>query len=69
VELLKEIAPGVRRVAVLRDLTIGMDADEIERAVTAFAGSPNGGLIVTAGSSTAIHRDLRGVQEFLSAGA
>jgi putative ABC transport system substrate-binding protein len=34
------------------------DADEIERAVTAFAGSPNGGLIVTAGSSTAIHREL-----------
>jgi putative tryptophan/tyrosine transport system substrate-binding protein len=81
VELLKEIAPGVRRVAVLRDLTIGIaqlaaiqavapslgmelsvvgtrDADEIERAVTAFAGSPNGGLIVTAGSSTAIHREL-----------
>jgi putative tryptophan/tyrosine transport system substrate-binding protein len=81
VELLKEIAPGVRRVAVLRDLTIGIaqlaaiqavapslgvelsvigtrDADEIERAVTAFARSPNGGLIVTAGTSPAIHREL-----------
>jgi ABC-type uncharacterized transport system substrate-binding protein len=81
VELLKEIAPGVRRVAVLRDLTIGIgqlaaiqavapslgvelnavgtqDADEIERAVTAFARSPNGGLIVTAGTSTAVHREL-----------
>ena len=81
VELLKEIAPGVRRVAVLRDLTIGIaqlaaiqavapslgvelsvvgtrDADEIERAVTAFARSPNGGLIVTAGTTPAIHREL-----------
>jgi putative ABC transport system substrate-binding protein len=73
VELLKEIAPGVRRVAVLRDLAIGIaqlaaiqavapslgvelsvigvrDVDEIESAVTAFARSPNGGLIVTASS-------------------
>jgi putative ABC transport system substrate-binding protein len=81
VELLKEIAPGVRRVAVLRDLTIGIaqlaaiqavapslgvelsvigtrDADEIERAVTAFARTPNGGLIVTAGTTPAIHREL-----------
>jgi putative tryptophan/tyrosine transport system substrate-binding protein len=81
VELLKEIAPGVRRVAVLRDLTIGIaqlaaiqavapslgvelsvvgtrGADEIERAVTDFARSPNGGLIVTAGTTPAIHREL-----------
>jgi putative ABC transport system substrate-binding protein len=34
------------------------DADEIERAITAFARSPNGGLIVTASASSAIHRDL-----------
>ena len=34
------------------------DAREIERAVTAFARSPNGGLIVTASASAAIHRDL-----------
>ena len=70
-ELLKEIAPRVTRVAVLRDLTIGpphlsaiqsvapsfgvelraggvRDAGEIERAVAAFAGSSNAGLIVTA---------------------
>jgi putative ABC transport system substrate-binding protein len=81
VELLKEIAPGVRRVAVLRDLAIGIaqlaaiqavapslgvelsvigvrDADEIEGAVTAFARSPNGGLIVTASTSAAMHREL-----------
>src|SRR4029453_19081987 len=71
-ELLKEIAPGVTRAAVLRDPAVvsgigqfaaiqavapslGVelrpvdlrDAGEIERAVTAFARSPNGGLIVT----------------------
>ena len=72
-ELLKQIAPGVTRAAVLRDpaITAGIgqfaviqsvapslgvevspinvrDAGEIERAVTAFARSSNGGLIVTA---------------------
>jgi len=34
------------------------DADEIERAVTAFARSSNGGLIVTASNSAAVHRKL-----------
>ena len=34
------------------------DAHEIERAVVAFARSPNDGLIVTAGPSTATHRAL-----------
>jgi putative ABC transport system substrate-binding protein len=82
-ELLKRIAPGVTRVAVLRDPAIasgigqfaaiqgaapslGMelspvdarDAPEIERAVTAFARSGNGGLIVTASPVAARHRDL-----------
>jgi putative tryptophan/tyrosine transport system substrate-binding protein len=82
-ELLKEIAPGVTRAAVLRDAAIpagigqfaviqavapavGMevspvsvrDATEIERAVTAFAQSANGGLILTASASSALHRDL-----------
>jgi putative ABC transport system substrate-binding protein len=81
-ELLKEIAPRVTRVAVLRNPTITSgvgqfgaiqsvapslgvelrpidvrDADEIERAVTAFAGVSNGGLIVTAGGLTNLHRD------------
>jgi putative ABC transport system substrate-binding protein len=32
--------------------------NEIERAVGAFARAPNGGLIATAGSGTARHRDL-----------
>jgi len=82
-ELLKEIAPGVTRAAVLRDpgLTSGTgqfaaiqsmapslrmevsplnmrDAGEIERAVSAFAQSPNGGLIVTSSGSALLHRDL-----------
>ena len=82
-ELLKQIAPGVTRVAVLRDsatpsgagqfsviqamapsLRVEVspvnvrDAAEIERAVTAFARSSNGGLIVTASGLALIHRDL-----------
>jgi ABC-type uncharacterized transport system substrate-binding protein len=80
-ELLKEIAPGVTRVAVLRDaaLTSGIgqfaviqsvapsvgvelspidvrDAGEIERAITTFARSSNGGLIVTGSALAAVHR-------------
>ena len=82
-ELLKQIAPSVRRVAVLGDpdtptdpaqfgviqavapsLRVEVnafnrrDANEIERAVTAFARTPNGGLIVTAGGPALINRDL-----------
>ena len=82
-ELLKQIAPSLTRVAVLRDPataagigqfaviqsvapSFGVElrpidmrkADEIERAVAAFSRSSNGGLIVTAGSGSAIHRDL-----------
>jgi putative ABC transport system substrate-binding protein len=73
-ELLKEIAPRTARAAVLRDPTtiqavapsLGVElrpidvhaAPEIERAVTAFARSANGGLIVTGSSLTALHRDL-----------
>jgi len=82
VELLKQVAPGVTQVAVLRDPSsagvgqfaviqavapsLGLevssmnvsDAREIDRAVTAFAREPNGGLIVTAGPLTVVHRDL-----------
>jgi putative ABC transport system substrate-binding protein len=82
-ELLKEIAPRVMRVAVLRDpsrasgsgqlgalqsaapsfgveLTpVGLrDAAEIERAITAFARGSNGGLIVTSGTLSIVHRKL-----------
>jgi putative tryptophan/tyrosine transport system substrate-binding protein len=83
VELLKEIAPTVTRVAVLRSPgysaqfgqfgvikrsapSLGIeaspiemrDADEIERAITAFAAEPNGGLIVTAGAQATVHSSL-----------
>ena len=34
------------------------DAHELDRAVTAFAREPNGGLIMTAAPSTVVHRDL-----------
>jgi putative ABC transport system substrate-binding protein len=34
------------------------DAREIERAVTAFAGIDNGGLVVTASPSGTVHREL-----------
>jgi len=82
-ELLKQIAPAVTRVAVFGDpdtptdpaqfgviqavapsLRVEVsafnkrDANEIERAVTAFAASPNGGLILTAGGPALVHRDL-----------
>jgi putative tryptophan/tyrosine transport system substrate-binding protein len=82
-ELLKQIAPRVTRVAVLRDPTIASgigqfaavqavapslgvelspvdvrDAPEIERAVTAFARSSNGGLIVTPSALANRHREL-----------
>jgi putative ABC transport system substrate-binding protein len=82
-ELLKQIAPRVTRVAVIRDsvtsvgvgqfasiqavapslrtelspLVVG-DAAEIERAVTAFALGPNGGLVVTTGTLLQTNREL-----------
>jgi len=34
------------------------DADEIERAITDFARTPNGGLIVTTSASSTVNRDL-----------
>jgi putative tryptophan/tyrosine transport system substrate-binding protein len=33
------------------------DAGEIERSVTAFAGEPNGGVIVTISTATIVHRE------------
>ena len=82
-ELLKEIAPNLTRVAVLREPSnaagIGQfaaiqamasssgvelsvidptDTSGIERAFAAFAHQPNGGVIVTASASTAVHREL-----------
>jgi putative tryptophan/tyrosine transport system substrate-binding protein len=82
-ELLREIAPGIKRVAVLRDPTLAagigqyaviqatasssgvelspidmLDAGEIERAVTAFAHEPDGGLIATGSAYALKQRDL-----------
>jgi putative tryptophan/tyrosine transport system substrate-binding protein len=80
-ELLKQVAPRVTRVAVIRDPEIAAgagqfgairsvapsfgvelspiglrDTGEIERGVTAFARSTNGGLIVTPSALTLVHR-------------
>jgi putative ABC transport system substrate-binding protein len=41
----------------LKPVNLG-DAGEIERAITAFARAPNGGLIVTASALSSVHRDL-----------
>ena len=82
-ELLKQIAPSVTRVAVLRDPSLGTgtglfadiqavapslkvevapinmrEAGEIDRAVTAFARPPNGGLMVVTSTFSAPHREL-----------
>ena len=81
-ELLKQVAPGVTRAAVLRDpaqtsgvgqfaviqsvaSSVGIevvpvnvhDADEIERAATAFTRTAGGGLVVTASALTLVHLD------------
>jgi ABC-type uncharacterized transport system substrate-binding protein len=82
-ELLKEIAPRVERVAFLQNPAIAggpgqfgaiqasapslgvevrpinaRDAGETERAITAFARSGNGGLIVAGGAPVALQRDV-----------
>jgi putative ABC transport system substrate-binding protein len=82
-DLLRQIAPTITRVAVLRDaatpsgtgqfaaiqavapsvnlevVPINMrDAVELERAIVAFARSPNGGLVLTGSNLSILHRDL-----------
>jgi putative ABC transport system substrate-binding protein len=54
--VIQAVAPSLGLEVSL--LTVGDDAHEIDRAVTAFAREPNGGLIVTAGPLTVVHRDL-----------
>jgi putative ABC transport system substrate-binding protein len=81
-EVLKEIAPRVTHVAVLRDpaITAGIGylaaihalapsiavevtpvdvrhTSDIERAVASFAGTSNGGMIVTADPAAIVHRE------------
>jgi putative tryptophan/tyrosine transport system substrate-binding protein len=82
-ELLKEIAPRIERVAFLQNPAVAAgpgqfgaiqaaapslgvevrpikvrDAGETERAITAFARSGNGGLIVAGGAPAALPRDV-----------
>jgi putative ABC transport system substrate-binding protein len=80
-ELLKEVAPHLKRVAVVRDPSIAAgigqfaaiqtlasgleitainprDPAEIRKAMEAFARERDGGVIITASSPSAIHRDL-----------
>jgi putative ABC transport system substrate-binding protein len=82
-ELLKQIAPPVTRVAVLRDAAIPSgtgqwgaiqsvapsfgvelraidvhDVGEIERTITAFARTPNSGMILTASAFSLLRRNL-----------
>jgi putative tryptophan/tyrosine transport system substrate-binding protein len=62
------IASGIGQMAAIQGVAPGFgvelhplgvrDATEIERAVTAFARSSNGGLIVTASPLTLLHREL-----------
>ena len=82
-ELLKQVAPNLKRVAVLRDPatptgiaqlssihsaapSVGVEVSpldvrvpaEIERAVAAFAGGGNGGLILSSGAASIRNREL-----------
>jgi putative ABC transport system substrate-binding protein len=82
-DLLKQVAPRVARVAVVRDLTLASgsgqlgaiqaaapsfgvevtpvgarDANEIERALSAFVRGGNGGVIVTSSALANFHRNL-----------
>jgi putative tryptophan/tyrosine transport system substrate-binding protein len=82
-ELLKELAPGVKRVAVVRDPSVSsgigqfaaiqalassssemeltaVDARgpaEVAKALSEFGGEPNGGVIITANSSSTSQRE------------
>jgi hypothetical protein len=51
---------GERRVGVLRGIRPFnlSDAGEVERAITDFARTANGGLIVTASALSTVRRDL-----------
>jgi putative ABC transport system substrate-binding protein len=53
--VIKRAAPSLGMEASPIDMR---DADEIERAVTAFAAEPNGGLIVTASAQATVYSSL-----------
>ena len=52
---IQALAPSVG--VDVRPVNVG-DPDKLERAVTTFAGSANGGLIVTGSALTVVHRDV-----------
>ena len=62
------ITAGIGQFAVIQSVAPSLgfdvspinvrDANEIESAVAAFAGTPNGGLIVTGSALSVVHRDL-----------
>jgi len=62
------IAAGIGQFAIIQSVATSAgvdvrpvnahDAAEIERAITVFARSPNGGLIVTASAPALVHREL-----------
>jgi ABC-type uncharacterized transport system substrate-binding protein len=54
--VIQAVAPSLRMEA--SPVHARGEAGEIERAIAAFARSPNGGLIATAGAGPALHRDL-----------
>jgi putative ABC transport system substrate-binding protein len=53
--VIQSVAPSLKVEVAPMDVR---DASEIERAVTEFARSANGGLIVTSSGSSQLHRDL-----------
>jgi putative ABC transport system substrate-binding protein len=82
-ELLKEIAPRVARVAILREpgaagigqwaiiqavaqsfgielkpIDLAQSPDEVKRAISSFAGDPNGGLVVVVSAKCLVHQGL-----------
>ena len=54
--VIQSVAPSVG--VEVSPINLGADANEIERAVTAFARAANGGLIVAAAPLSLFHRDL-----------
>ena len=62
------LASGIGQFAIIQSVasSVGLevspvnmrDAGEIERTIAAFAGTPNGGLIVTGSAMAIVHRDV-----------
>src|SRR5262249_36775832 len=62
------LTPGIGQFAIIQAVATSAgidvrpvnlrDAGEIERAITAFARAPNGGLVLTSSALSVVHRDL-----------